>query len=1396
MFNARRAFIVSVLVLILALCLGWLFFYLINRPYSRDWPMWRYDANRSSNSPQKLPDKLHLQWVREYPKLIPTWENPLNQDLMQFDKVYEPVVENNTLFIGSNASDGMIALDTDTGEEKWSFYVNGPVRLPPILGNERLISTWPARGGPVLKDGIIYFAAGIWPFMGIYIYALNADTGDVVWANDSTGPIYMKQPHDSPSYAGVAPQGAFAISGDKLLIPCGRSVPACFDLKTGELIYYNLSQYSKTGGAFVSALDNFFINYHRDYVTTIYEINEGKPIVSRFGKVPVVTKKTLFSMGNPITAYDLQKFIRYERKLKDKKTNHVSFDKAEKWSANQLWNCNVDASGDLIKAGRRLYAGGNGVISAIDIPKKNREPVILWQVYIEGTVSRLVAADNKLFAVTTEGKIYAFGSKDTQPKAYPNVVKKTVIVDSASKEAESILEETGIKEGYCLAYGLENGDMVEALIQKSDLRIIAVEPDSGKADQLRKRYIESGLYGKRLTVQVGDIFSFQAPPYMASLTIFENLESAGYKPGLSAADNSIFMKRVYHNMRPYGGVAYLPVENTKIANVTRQIQDSELPGTVVRESSQNSNLLLLVREGSLPGSADWTHQYGDVANTVKSDDKLVKLPLGLLWFGGSSNTDVLPRHGHGPPEQVIGGRLFIEGVNSLSARDVYTGRVLWNKSIPELDTFAVYYADIYKDTPLDPNYSQLHIPGANARGTNYVATPDKIYIALKNSCLVLDSETGDTLDEIKLPVDPETNEPAEWGYIGIYKDYLIAGAGFAKYDNLQEVDPGLEIKKKVYYNFDITSSKRLIVMDRHTGDIIWSRDSKLGFRHNSIAVGGDKIFCIDMIPPHISDYLERRGEKYKSSAKPKLIARNIKNGRLLWNTTENVFGTWLSYSKEHDVIVQAGRNSRDMLVGEPNKDMIAYNAKNGKLMWHNEESYGGPIMLHGETVITDRYAYNMITGEKKKRIDPLTGQEKPWEFKRNYGCNYATASEYLLTFRSAAAGFFDLLSDGGTGNFGGFKSGCTSNLIAANGVLNAPDYTRTCVCSYQNQASLAMVYSPDVEIWTDYFSERKSPTIESIKSAAVLCDFNTYLTHANEPFLKLWGYSNGEEVLGKPVLEILRLTDADKFSEIAQAVTNNGEWSGELDAMKKDGSSLYIHISAQVITDEAEEPVYVVASILDINNITMADEEIQHPELPSTITELVSGDRPIKSVGINFGAPGDRKADSGTLWLEYPIVGGPSPIVPISIEPEDSQRFVHHSSRIQEGELKWVVASGVKGVSSINITLAGNGKSSEEQNNADKLLDKFIKERPYTIRLYFSEPDNLEPGQRVFNIYIQGIKALRNFDIVKESGGINRAIVKEFKGIPVKKELDLMLEPSNKNSVPIISGIEILAEGW
>ncbi|MEZ5948530.1 MAG: hypothetical protein R3C12_04765 [Planctomycetaceae bacterium] len=172
--------------------------------------------------------------------------------------------------------------------------------------------------------------------------------------------------------------------------------------------------------------------------------------------------------------------------------------------------------------------------------------------------------------------------------------------------------------------------------------------------------------------------------------------------------------------------------------------------------------------------------------------------------------------------------------------------------------------------------------------------------------------------------------------------------------------------------------------------------------------------------------------------------------------------------------MQAGAAASDRLTVETDQGMTVYRGEDGSVVWSKPDlKYSGPCILHNDLIITNANSYKesagafyLKNGEPYLISNPLTGEQVPWKITRAYGCNTILASENLLTFRSGAAGFYDLTTHGGTGNFGGFKSGCTGNLIAAGGVLNAPDYTRTCSCTYQNQTSLALVHMPEIELWT------------------------------------------------------------------------------------------------------------------------------------------------------------------------------------------------------------------------------------------------------------------------------------------------------------------------------------------
>ena len=139
------------------------------------------------------------------------------------------------------SDDGYLyCVDAADGKLRWKFR-----SLPPgksdrkLLGSGRLVSLFPARGGPVIHDGVVYFGAGIWSGYGVAIHALDARSGQVVWSNTDSNRIpKANMDHGIAHDAGLTPQGYLAVVGDTLVVPCGAQLPAFLDLKTGKLKPY------------------------------------------------------------------------------------------------------------------------------------------------------------------------------------------------------------------------------------------------------------------------------------------------------------------------------------------------------------------------------------------------------------------------------------------------------------------------------------------------------------------------------------------------------------------------------------------------------------------------------------------------------------------------------------------------------------------------------------------------------------------------------------------------------------------------------------------------------------------------------------------------------------------------------------------------------------------------------------------------------------------------------------------------------------------------------------------------------------------------------------------------------------------------------------------------------
>jgi hypothetical protein len=172
----------------------------------------------------------------------------------------------------------------------------------------------------------------------------------------------------------------------------------------------------------------------------------------------------------------------------------------------------------------------------------------------------------------------------------------------------------------------------------------------------------------------------------------------------------------------------------------------------------------------------------------------------------------------------------------------------------------------------------------------------------------------------------------------------------------------------------------------------------------------------------------------------------------------------------------------------------------------------------------------------------------------------------------------------------------------------------------------------------------------------------------------------------------------------------------------------------------------------------------------------------IRHVGLNFGAPGDRRDSGGVLWLAFPrpysrheshVYGkllrlGKSIALSGAAEP-----YRHNADRIAKGgtDVPWIAASGICGQARLALDVSQMPPDSR-----------------YRLRLIFAEPQDVEPGERVFSVLVDGEEILKDFDVFQEAGNKHVAVTRELT-VTARGKLEIGLIP--KTGEPLISGIEI-----
>lgn len=1108
-----------------------------------DWPTYRGDNARSGSTTETVQVPLKPRWIASAPgvpkvSFSNAAERVIEGHVMgnrsKYDDAIHPVVVGQRVFFGSSVDHQLHCVDLVTGAEAWTFFSGGPIRLAPtitdgrvyfgsddgfaycltaadgkllwkvrggpteewLLARGEMVSRWPVRTGVLVDRGVAYFGAGIFPHDDVFLHAVKAADGTLIWKQDNVSSL-------DAGRNDLSPQGYLLASDDLLVVPSGRTLPAVFDRATGRMLHKREFGWRSTAGGVVGGVqallaDGQLYSAGPHHVLAM-EQKTGDVGFGWFdGRQMVVSGDAAYiATGEAVARLNRMEYAVNSRRRHQLELDLISFNNQvraatadpakaveirKKISEAQAemkrivnvgitWQTRTGDDSALLAAGDLLFLGGDGRVTAYST--KSGESV--WQSNVDGEARGLVVANGHLLVSTSTGHIYSFASAElqlaavtTHAKTIDNPFPDDNLTAMYRQAAEEILKRSGAKKGYGLIVGNEQGRLAYELAKRSELKIYAVEADAKNVAAARANLSRAGLYGTRIVVHQADPANVPYSNYFANVIASDSLLKTGALVGNP--------QKLARHLKPLGGAIVLgqpagaPGKAIEIADVTAWLQRTELGEH--SELGEQSKLVsddrwAILTRGALPGAGNWSHQYGNAANTAVSLDRRVKGDLGVLWFGDPGPGDMVNRHEGAVGPLATGGRLFVQGEDTIQAYDAYNGTFLWKYENPKALRTGVF---------------QNQNPG------NLAASDDRLFHFVKDQLIELDAATGEIKRIHRLPPDKDDGK-YEWGYVATENGLLFGTATIRK-----ELEA--KLKRRGLKTDDATDG--IFAIDIETGKHLWSYNGA-SISHHTIAISPENVYFIDssITPEQRAELLradktelakltgkelEIAEDRAKKADLRRAVALNARTGKLLWANPVDVTdcsdigigGGKLTLMYHDNVLILGGANAnghywKQFVAGEfSRRRLVALSALHGYKLWAKDANYRHRPIVVGSQVIAEPWSFDLSSGEQKTRQHPLTGAEEPWSIMRTgHHCGMLTGCESgMLMFRSGATGFYDLDSDQGTRHFAGHRLGCWINAIPAGGLVMIPEASAGCVCLFSIASTIVMEPRETRRPWT------------------------------------------------------------------------------------------------------------------------------------------------------------------------------------------------------------------------------------------------------------------------------------------------------------------------------------------
>ncbi len=958
-----------------------------------------------------------------------------------------------------------------------------------LLARGRMISRWPVRTGVVVDDQVAYFGAGVLPHEGVYLCAAHAEDGTVLWRNDT---ISQQDAGRNP----LSPQGYLLLSDERLIVPSGRSLPAAFDRQTGRELYQRSHSWRTTAGGVVGgakavlADDQVYASGPHHFLA-LDEKSGGVGFAWIDGRQLVISDTRAFvADGRQVMALDRQAHAkatiqRQKQRLaladltanrtldaQTKRTRQELTDSINTLSGTGvLWQADCPLDSALIAGGSCIYAGGQGRVVALDAQTGQE----LWAADVEGEVGGLAVASGHLFASTTAGRIYCFAAASaladgSQPTQLPASAERNPFPDDAQADvygqaADRILERSGVSRGYCLVLGSQRGRLAYELARRSELRIYGVESDPDLVAQSQQSLARAGLWGTRVTILQAGEDALPFSNYFANLIVSDQFLTSGE---LAAAPSE-----VVRCLKPCGGVLCLVAPGEGAAGrqtdyASQMHTHLDAVNLALGGRVETAKDAISLERGVLPGVGNWSHQYGDAANTMTSSDERVRGDLGVLWYGDPGPSKMVNRHDAAVAPLSTAGRMFVQGVDSIMAYDAYNGLFLWEFANPGAVRTGVFN---------------------NEDTSNFAASDEQVFSVVDDACTVLDAATGKPLSMLTVPPS-EDGLKRIWGYVAHDQGTLYGTSTLPQELEQARRRRGLQVAK---------ATDSLFAVDVATGQRKWVYRGG-SIEHVTIAIGDGRVFFIDSsITREEREALLRarqigtaepaagRGGQERSGAESIRCAAGRLPGRRDGREAVGARrGRDRLQSRGHrwrESDADVPRRSRGDLWSQRERSLLApvpvrpvqstatggARRRTGEKLWAKDANYRHRPIIVGDEVFAEPWAFNLHTGAEKMREHPVTGEQTVWQFSRpGHHCGPVTATPNMLFFRSGFTGYYDLYADSGTTHFAGQRLGCWVNAIPGNGLLMVPEASAGCVCQFSLAATIVMEPRTDRQSWRIY----------------------------------------------------------------------------------------------------------------------------------------------------------------------------------------------------------------------------------------------------------------------------------------------------------------------------------------